>query len=283
MKSKLIKIFAAVAALLCLASCGNGGKAVSLAEAEISSNEAVTLISHRGMSIYAPENTVEAAEKSAAAGYKYVEFDVRRTLDGVWVLMHDSDIERMTDGEGEISEMTYKQLISFSVDEGNGLDEYELVTVPTLETMLAACQENGLKPVIEIKQSGTEYIKELLNIIADRWSSRCMIIAFDREQTELVYSILQQGKTTLKPENVTVMWLTSDLSEKTLETAKANTGIGVSFNGNKAGSAEEIKAFTDAGIELAVWTVNKPKRLKELYDLGITCFTTDNIVYNELT
>ncbi len=289
MNKKLAKILIPIAAVIAVAAAviiiltvsGKSDKAVPLSDAQLSSPDSVTLISHRGMRIAAPENTVEAVIKSAQAGYRYVEFDVRRTLDGMWVLMHDSDIKRTTNGKGEISEITYKQLLSYRIDSGNGIDEYELVTVPTIEQILTACAENGLVPVIEIKQSGTEHIQELLSIVADRWSNECKIITFNREQAELVHSIIQQGSTTLLNDNVTVMWLTNDLSEETLATAKSNTAIHVSFNGNEAGKAEEIKAFTDAGISLATWTVNKAQRVKELNDLGITWFTTDNIVYNQ--
>lgn len=284
MKKKLLKILIpaavvliAAAVIIAVISSGNSQKAVELSQAGLTA-ENVTLISHRGMSIYAPENTVEAAEESAHAGYKYVEFDVRRTLDGVWVLMHDSDIDRTTNGKGEISSLTYKQLLRFNID-GNKAEKYGRVTVPTLEDMLVTCSENVLTPVIEIKQDGTEHIPELMRITSDL-CNKCMFITFDREQAELIYSTIAQGRTKLHPDNVTVMWLTNDLDSETLQTAKSNTEIGVSFNGNKAGTAEEIKSFTDAGINLAVWTINEPERLRELYDLGIRYFTTDNIVFN---
>lgn len=283
MKKKQLKILIPIIAVVLIAVAAaavigsvNSKKAFELSQVNLTAED-VTLISHRGMSLRAPENTVEAAEESARAGYKYIEFDVRRTLDGVWVVMHDSDIKRTTNGKGEISELTYKQLLKYNVDVKT--ENFGRVTVPTLEGMLNTCSANALTPVIEIKQSGTEYISELLNITAGL-CSKCMIISFDREQAELVYSTIAQGKTTLHPDNVTVMWLTSDLSDETLETAKSITGIAVSFNGNEAGTEEEIKAFTDAGIELASWTINKPQRLRELYDLGIRYFTTDRIVIN---
>ena len=285
MKQKLIKILiptvAIIAAVIIIIAAVSAGtdKAIPLSKAKLPEDAQVTLISHRGMSIAAPENTVEAALKSAEAGYTHVEFDIRRTLDGVWVLMHDDDIKRTTNGKGEISALTYKQILRHSIDSKTG----DYVAVPTLKAMLNTCADNKLTPVIEIKQSGTEYIKEMLNTVADSWNSECMFITFNREQAELVYSLLEDGVTTLRKSKVTVMWLTSELDEQTLETAKTNTDIGVSFNGNKAGTEKEIKAFTDAGISLATWTVNKPKRLKELYSLGITTFTTDTIVYNELT
>ena len=227
MKQKLIKILipAAIiiaAAVIITAVIGKADKAVPLSKAELPEDAQITLISHRGMNINAPENTVEAALEAAEAGYTHVEFDIRRTLDGVWVIMHDDDIKRTTNGKGKISEMTYKQIMRYSVD--NKADSY--IAVPTLESMLSTCANNKLTPVIEIKQSGTEYIKEMLNTVADNWNSECMFITFNREQAELIYSLLEDGVTTLLKSNVTVMWLTSELDSKTLEAAKSNTEIG---------------------------------------------------------
>jgi glycerophosphoryl diester phosphodiesterase len=50
----------------------------------------VTLITaHRGASAIAPENSLEAFEKAIGLGADMVEFDVRRTADGVLVVVHD--------------------------------------------------------------------------------------------------------------------------------------------------------------------------------------------------
>jgi glycerophosphoryl diester phosphodiesterase len=50
----------------------------------------VTLVvAHRGASAIAPENSLEAFEAAIAVGADKVEFDVRRTLDGVLVVVHD--------------------------------------------------------------------------------------------------------------------------------------------------------------------------------------------------
>ncbi len=264
-------------------ACVIGNSSVrELSRADIDDNNAVTLISHRGLNVLAPENTLEAAAKSAEFGYGYVEFDIRRTKDGVWVLMHDEDIERMTDGEGKVSDLTYKQIISCRIDEGKNLKDAlsGVITVPTLEQMLNLCAEKGLKPVIEIKDSGTEYIPELLSFIAARRNTDMMIISFDRKQIEYISSFINSGKTTFMREGIELYWLTSDLSDETLETAAKTPEIGVSFNGNKAGTQKEIDAFTEKGIKLACWTIDSPAKLKKLYKRGITTFTTNRIVYN---
>ncbi|MBQ8027351.1 MAG: hypothetical protein IJ261_04465, partial [Clostridia bacterium] len=46
------------------------------------------------------------------------------------------------------------------------------------------------------------------------------------------------------------------------------------------GTEEEIKKFTQAGIKLATWTIDKPERLAELHALGISTFTTNSITPN---
>ncbi len=233
--------------------------------------EDVTLISHRGLAALAPENTLEAAEKAAEAGYTEIEFDIRQTADGIWVLHHDSDIKRMTGGKGEISSLTFKQLFDYPIKGSSTI-------IPTLDEMLTVCAESGLNPVIEIKQSGTDNLASLISQISMSSIEKMSIITFSREQAEYIYSYLESGQSILYLNSVEVWWLTDELDEETLETAKQNPSIGVSFNGNNAGKPEEIEAFKQAGIELAAWTIDSPKRMKELYDLGIKIFTSDLIV-----
>ena len=251
-----------------------GNNVAMLSDAGIADAQQITLISHRGMNVYAPENTIEAAEKAAEFGYTHVEFDIRQTKDGVWVLMHDEDIKRMTNGKGKVSELKCKQLFEYRINVN--VKRKERVIIPTLEEMLIRCNELKLHPVIEIKQSGTEFIDSLIRSIG-YCVKECTIIAFDREQVEAAYKTLSAGNYVLNNSNTELYWLVSDLSDETLATAKNNVNIGVSFNGNKAGSAEEIKKFTDAGIKLATWTIDKPERLAELYALGVKTFTTNNI------
>lgn len=246
----------------------------TLSDAGITDASQVTLISHRGMSEYAPENTLEAAEKAFEFGYTHVEFDIRQTKDGVWVLMHDNNIKRMTDGRGKISELKYKQLFEYRINVN--AKKKDNIVIPTLNEMLAHCNNFGLHPVIEIKQDGTEFIDSLIRSTGYR-TNECTFITFSREQVEAIYEIISSGNYVLTRSNTKLYWLVNDLSDETLATAKENPDIGVSFKGSKAGTAEEIQKFTDAGIELAAWTIDKPERLAELYALGVKTFTTNSI------
>lgn len=252
----------------------SGSDITMLSDAGITDAKQITLISHRGMNVYAPENTLESADKTSQFGYTHVEFDIRQTKDGVWVLMHDDNIKRMTDGKGKISELTYNQLCEHRINVNT--EKQDDIAVPTLDEMLTRCKELGLHPVIEIKQDGTEFIEPLILSI-ERLVESCTIISFNREQVETIHSLLASGKYVLNSSNTDLYWLVHDLSDETFAAAKSNTNIGVSFNGNEAGSTEEIKKFTDAELKLATWTIDDPERLAELFALGIKTFTTNSI------
>lgn len=68
----------------------------------------VLAVNHRGYSKDAPENTIPAYIMSKQKGFNYVECDVAFTKDGVAVLLHDSTIDRTSNGSGSISSMTYE-------------------------------------------------------------------------------------------------------------------------------------------------------------------------------
>ena len=52
-------------------------------------------IAHRGASMHAPENTLTAFKKALEMGADAIEFDVRRTYDGIPVIVHDEDLRRV--------------------------------------------------------------------------------------------------------------------------------------------------------------------------------------------
>lgn len=69
--------------------------------------------SHRGLLGY-PENSYESIVAAIEAGYKVVEIDIARTKDGVFVVHHDSTIDRCSDGSGKVSDYTFEELQKFN-------------------------------------------------------------------------------------------------------------------------------------------------------------------------
>jgi len=91
---------------------------------------------HRGAGRYAPENTIPAFGKAVRMGVDFIEFDVRTTRDGAFFLLHDSLLERTTDGTGPINQATAETVGKLSAGIKFG-QPYASVPVPSLDDFLA--------------------------------------------------------------------------------------------------------------------------------------------------
>jgi len=103
----------------------------------------VALTAHRGASHSCPENTIPAMERAVACGADFIEFDLRTTADGVPVLLHDSTIDRTSDGTGRPEDHTLAGLKEFNFSwfaGGARLEKpiFGRLEIPTFEDVLAA-------------------------------------------------------------------------------------------------------------------------------------------------
>jgi glycerophosphoryl diester phosphodiesterase len=99
----------------------------------------IALIAHRGGSHIAPENTLAAYRQAIRLRADYVEIDVRTTHDGALVVMHDSRVDRTTDGRGAVRDLTLAEIRALSITNLFG-PKFEGQRVPTLDETLSACR-----------------------------------------------------------------------------------------------------------------------------------------------
>ncbi len=106
-----------------------------------------TLFAHRGASAYAPENTLPAFELALEQGADGVELDAKLTADGHVIVIHDSTVERTTDGKGRVRDYSLAHIRSLEAG-GHFSEKYSGVKVPTLEEVFDAI---GKKCVINVE------------------------------------------------------------------------------------------------------------------------------------
>ena len=68
---------------------------------------------HRGFNTIAPENSMPAFGAAVAMGAEEIEFDLWQTKDGEIVSLHDSTLDRVSDGSGKVYEHTYEELLQY--------------------------------------------------------------------------------------------------------------------------------------------------------------------------
>lgn len=147
------------------------------------SENAPKLIAHRGFSGVYPQNTIPAFEGAAEADFWGVECDIHTTRDGKWVVIHDDEISKLTNGEGLVKDFTLDELKDIQMDSGNGIRKYGTLPIPTLEEYLQVCVNDGeIVPVIEIKNCDTKYLPSLKRIISEfNLSRKAIFISFNAD------------------------------------------------------------------------------------------------------
>jgi len=68
------------------------------------------VIAHRGASGNAPENTMAAFRKAVALGATFIETDLQLSRDARFVAIHDATVNRTTNGQGAVHDMTLAEL-----------------------------------------------------------------------------------------------------------------------------------------------------------------------------
>ncbi|MFJ1895611.1 glycerophosphodiester phosphodiesterase [Streptomyces sp. NPDC088115] len=134
------------------------GHAVPVTRAATAPAGAPLVISHRGASAYAPENTLAAVDRAHALGFEWVENDIQFTKDGVLVVIHDTGLKRTTDAEEVFPDRAPWAVKDFTAAEIARLDagswfgaRYAGTRVPTLRQYLERVEHNHQSLLMEIK------------------------------------------------------------------------------------------------------------------------------------
>lgn len=115
------------------------GVRLSLSQ-KIALDDKVLVCAHRAYHKNAPENSISAIQAAIDLGIDFVEIDVRQTYDGELILMHDTSIDRTTNGSGKVSSLTIEEIRSFFLLNVNGSISTE--KVPTLGEVLTLSKGN---------------------------------------------------------------------------------------------------------------------------------------------
>ena len=236
----------------------------------------VRMTAHRGYSSVAPENTLPAFRLAGEYGFWGAECDISPTSDGVWVIMHDDTVDRMTDGTGKVSELTYAQIQSLTIDAGNNVEQYPDTKVPTLTEYLDVCDEFRMHPVIEIKSGAkTEDMASLAALLSAREEKDMfVIITFEAPLAARIK--------TLMPETPVYLLIGGTTEEAFLDGilfCLDNHLDGIDFAG--VWGEDIVKRVQSFGLKTMVWTIDDVQTAERYYQMGVRDITTNALTPKE--
>lgn len=225
------------------------------------------VIAHRGAMGEAPENTLAAFELALEQGCDAFELDVHLSADGEIMVIHDYTVNRTSNGEGAVRDLTARQLQSF--DAGSWFDaKYKGEKIPTLEEVLDLSPEY-LTINVEIKGSVCEGIEErLVELLRKKnWTSRIVVSSFHYQSLEKLNRLEPSLRTGL----LYSMWL----KDHTLLPQAAGVTTYSLHPHYKQLNADSVKSAVAAGLEVYAWTVNAQEDMVSILDMGVTGIITD--------
>jgi len=220
------------------------------------------IVAHRGISSLYPENTLIAFRKAMELGADFIELDIQASRDGELVVIHDSMLDRTTEGKGNVCQYSLKEIKKYSAGKWFS-PSFEKEKVPTLQEVFELTKKQ-IKLRIEIKQPGIE--KKLLDLIQ----------RYEMTDQVVCGSFFFESITQIRRLNpfIPVTFIASFLEREYIKEllAKNINMIDMIFCNLTPDLLKDCHSY---GFAIDVWTVNEEKELQKALNMGIAAITTN--------
>ena len=228
------------------------------------------VIAHRGASGHAPENTLAAFRRAAELGATFIETDLHLTRDARFVAIHDSTLERTTNGQGSVHDATLAELRR--LDAGYWYDrEFTGEKIPTLDEVLAFSQQHDVVFYLEIKYDVAWGMHHALvaAINNSQSAARTVVISFDPstlaavrrlDPSIMVGLLADQNDFAARPDLV--------------KTAQ-NAGARQLCLHSSLLTADLVDRAHQADLHVVGWTINEAEEMRAAMRLGADGIMTD--------
>lgn len=231
----------------------------------------LAFIAHRGASCYAPENTMPAFLLAHAMGAKSVECDVILTSDKIPVIIHDTYLDRTTNGKGKVNCRDYEYIQS--LDAGSWFHpKFKGTKVPKLSELLIWQKQTGMALNLEIKPIHLQSFEADLDIMMDNVYqyadlAKIKILSFQYKIFKRLQTLNNKLPTALE---------IPYCKRQTIREAKDAACQQINFSYRYL-SENRIKDIHKAGLKVGIFTVNQLDKLKKLDVLNVDEVFTDDL------
>ncbi|WP_368900972.1 glycerophosphodiester phosphodiesterase [Oceanobacillus oncorhynchi] len=264
--SLTVMIFASMFTVPAFASNGSGTQAVQQQKKMVN-------IAHRGASGHAPENTMAAFEKAFEMKADYIEIDVQMTKDGELIAIHDTTVNRTTNGTGSVGDYTLEEIQQLDAGSWFG-QQFAGERIPTFEEVIDTYRgKMGL--LIELKSP------ELYSDVEEKVAETLMERNMHKPNNEKIiiqsfnHTSVQQSKALLQNVPHGVLAGTS-WANVTDEQLAQFTTFADFFNPNMSIVTDElVDRVHIAGMKIYPYTVRTQEQANNLFERNVDGIITD--------
>jgi glycerophosphoryl diester phosphodiesterase len=236
--------------------------------------DGVVVIAHRGASAYYPENTMSAFRAAYEMGAEMIELDIGLSSDGIPVVIHDSDLDRTTNGSGNVSDFTFEELRQLDAGAWFG-EKHAGEKIPSLEEVL---QFAAGKIALNIEIKSEAVTDSAYNGIEEK--SLALVKKYRMQKYVMFSSFDYRAINHLKELDVDIS--VALLYEKSQSSGRGPVQLISDYSADafncsyRQFSKKWANATQTAQIPVFVYTVNEKRRMKKMIQRGVSGIFTDN-------
>ena len=237
----------------------------------------ILVIAHRGGAALRPENTLAAFVHAVELGADILEMDLRATADGAIVVLHDSTVDRTTDGKGRVDGLSLEELSSldagyrWSRDGGRSFPfRGQNIRVPTLEEVFKRLPNARMN--IELKQSGWVFAEAVCALVGrSGMAQKVLAASVDDGTLKAFREACPEVATSMSAREARFFLVTAGVYTPAAPALQIPDRLG----DHVLATPSVIAAAHGRNVVLHVWTVNDAERMRELVRLGVDGIITD--------
>lgn len=209
---------------------------------------------HRGQpDPQAAENALASFTRSARAGPLIMETDIRRTGDGVLVLMHDETIDRTTTGTGRVDQLSFAEVRRARLTDGEGRMTEE--PVPTLDEALVWAKRRGAILQLDVKP-GVPLAEVVEHVRRARMEPQVILIGYSLADVRAMRAAAPEMMVSASGRTAAEVRALEALADPRL----------LLFAGTREPDPALVRRFAALGVEIIVGTLGRPgERLDDRY------------------
>ena len=220
----------------------------------------IDIIGHRGAKGYLPENTLSSFQKAMELNCDGIELDVHLSVDGEIIVIHDETVDRTTNGNGIVSEMSLSEIKALRIEGKHQIptlaEVFELVNKKCFIN-IELKSESTVEPVIKLIE---KYVSE------KGWNYKHFLVsAFEWNHLKKIHHINPKIKLGVLTET------DLHLAIAFAETIKADS-VHPDFH---LLTAENTRQMQQKGFKVFPWTVNEPSDIQKIKSFKPNGIITD--------
>jgi len=230
------------------------------------------IFAHRGGGKLAPENTLAAIHMGQSLGYRAHEFDVKLSRDRVSILLHDTTLERTSDGHGRAADFTFAELEKLDAGAWHS-EAFRGARLPSFERAAHLLQSRHTLANVEIKPTPGLERETGLQV-----ASEAAKLWHGSDEPPLLSSFSFDALMAAREAAPSLArgWLTDDIGAEDWTRLKTLEAVSLHTNHRKL-RAEDVARLKAEGYRVMVYTVNDVEAAQRLFELGVDGLFTDNL------